>query len=295
MFAKVATGIVVGLSCACAALAQPSLPLISANEAKAHLIQRVEPTIPPLAKTLKVGGTVKLRLTVSPSGHVVDVRTLSGNPILANAAVEAARQWTYKPFQVQGRPLQVATDIELEFPGGMSAEEGAVRSRFFPLEDKCRDLLDRREYSSAEATCRQAVQLSDQLPTDAVLERSSPRSLLGHSIYLQQRYTEAVPIYEEALKLDQGYLKSNDADLASDYWNLGRAFGKIGDLQKADDLFAKAVSTFEAAILNLPDMKENYTRRLKRCLNEYSQLKAARGDDQAADQLQKKAAALTTN
>jgi len=55
--------------------------------------------------------------------------------------------------------------------------------------------------------------------------------------------------------------------------------------QLADGLYATAVSTFEASVLsvlNLPEMKENYTRRLKRSLNEYAQLKEAEGQNDAA-------------
>lgn len=99
-------------------------------------------------------------------------------------------------------------------------------------------------------------------------------------------------MYEEALDLDKAYRKSDDADLASDYWNLGRAYFSTGELTKADGLYQTAVSTFEAAIQSLPSMKENYTRRLKRCLTEYVKLKETMGQDVAAQELRKKADAL---
>ncbi|HEV3038052.1 MAG TPA: hypothetical protein VHA33_09735 [Candidatus Angelobacter sp.] len=95
-----------------------------------------------------------------------------------------------------------------------------------------------------------------------------------------------------AAELDLGYRKPDDADLASDYWNLGRAYAMTGQRDKADGLYATAVSTFEAAIRDLPQMKENYTRRLKRSLNEYAELKESLGQNDKAAELRKKAGAL---
>jgi TonB family protein len=278
--------------CVSIGMAQSAVPNVPAKGADDHLVNRVEPSTPPLAKTLKVGGTVKLQLTVSQTGEVVAVKTLSGHPMLVGAATEAAKKWKYRPFNVDGQPARMTTNVEISFAGGMSEDESAVRNKFFPLEDECRTLVNKGEYAAAEAKCREAVELSNRLPKDVILERSSARSLLANTIYLQRRYAEAIPIYEDALHLDQGYLKPDDADLASDYWNLGRAYGMVGQIAKADGLYATAVSTFEAAIKSLPDMKENYTRRLKRCLTEYGQLKEAQGQSDAAAALRKKASGL---
>jgi tetratricopeptide (TPR) repeat protein len=174
----------------------------------------------------------------------------------------------------------------------MSASEQATREKFFPKEDECRKLINVGKYADAERECRRAVEVSNDLPKEIVLERSSARALLANAIFLQKRPSEAIPLYEEALELDKGYRKSDDADLASDYWNLGRAYSVIGDLSKADGLYRTAVSTFEAAIENLPSMKDNYTRRLKRCLGEYAKLKEATGQNDAARELRRKAEAL---
>lgn len=262
------------------------------SEAKNHVIQRVDAPIPPLARVARIGGTVKLDLTVSESGDVVAVNVISGHPMLVTSAVDAARKWKYKPFENDGKPIQAITEVELSFPGGMSEDEGAVRNKFFPVENECRSLVNKGQYSDAETKCREAVEISNHLPKEVVLERSDARSLLANSIFLQKRFEESIPIYEEALKLDQGYRKPDDADLASEYWNLGRACAMVGQIDKADGLYATAVSTFEAAIRGLPEMKENYTGRLKRSLKEYAQLKEAEGQHDKASELRKKADSL---
>lgn len=273
--------------------AQPeSLRVVTAAEAESHLENKVEPIVPSIARTLRVGGTVKLHIGISALGAVSFIKVISGPPMLTPSAMDAVRKWKYKPFIEEQKPTAVETDVELFFPGGMSAAESATRNKFFPIEDECRRLLDGGKYADSERQCRKAIELSNELPKDAILERSAPRSLLGHSILLQGRVAEAVPLYEEALALDKGYRKPDDADLASDYANLARAYSLLGQFAKADGLYATSVQTFEAAIQSLPEMKENYSRRLKRTLNEYANLKEAAHDSAAAKQLRQKAATL---
>lgn len=272
--------------------AQVAPTRVPSSEAKAQVIQRVDPAIPPLAKAARIGGTVKLDLTISESGDVAAVKVISGHPMLVTSAVDAAKKWKYKPFESDGKAIQAITEVELNFPGGMSEDESGVRNEFFPVENECQGLVNKGQYSDAETKCREAVEISNHLPREVVLERTGARSLLANSIFLQKRFEESIPIYEEALKLDQGYRKPDDADLASDYWNLGRACAMVGQLDKADGLYATAVSTFEAAIQGLPEMKENYTGRLKRSLKEYAQLKDAEGQHDRATELRKKADSL---
>jgi tetratricopeptide (TPR) repeat protein len=175
----------------------------------------------------------------------------------------------------------------------MSEKESDVRNKFFPVEQECRQLINADRYTDAEQKCRNAVALSDRLPSDVVLERSDARSLLANAIFLQRRFSDAIPIYEQALDLDRGYRKPDDADLASDYANLGRAYAMNGELVKADDLYAKAITTFRAAIQSLPSMYENYSRRLQRTLKEYAELKDAEKQTEAASELRKQASEIT--
>jgi len=282
--------LLVVLLCAPTANAQSDTPkTVSTAEATTHLVQRAEPTIPPIAELVETGGKVRLHIVISPLGQVSSVTLLSGHPLLAEAAIDAVKQWKFKPFLEGETPVTVATDVEVDFPSGMSESESAVRSDYFRVEDECRSLMKDGEYVEAEPKCREAVEISNRLPKEIVLERSSALSMLANSIFSQRRFADAIPLYEHALELDKGYLKSNDADLASGYANLGRAYAITGSLSKADGLYATAVATFEAAIKNLPSMSENYSRRLARTLNEYAQVKDAEGQTEAASALRQQA------
>jgi len=67
------------------------------NGVERKLITRVEPAYPETLKRLNIGGTVRLQLTVAPKGNIESVQLLGGNPILAEAAVAAVKQWMYTP------------------------------------------------------------------------------------------------------------------------------------------------------------------------------------------------------
>lgn len=262
---------------------------IPSDEAEKHLVENVEP---PTASATRVGGTVAAEIVVATDGTVESVKITTGPAMLQQSAADTIKQWKFSPFVKDGRPIQVRTRVAVFFPGGMSKDELTARKAYFPLEDKCRMLVNLQSNSQAEKTCSDAVELSNELPPDAVLERSTALSLLGHALLLQGKAQEALPRYAEALALTEKVLKADDADLATNYVNLGRAYFRLGELQKADRLYGRAVATFEAAIASLPAMKENNTRRLKRTLMEYSQVKRAMGEFDAAEGLEKKAGAL---
>jgi TonB family protein len=269
--------------------AQDDLPVIPKDEAAKHLIKKVEPITPPIAKVAKIGGPVAADILIALDGSVESVKITSGAPLLLQAATAAIKQWKFDPFIENGQPIRVQTHVEVVFAPQTPKDEQTARQAFFPAEDKCRQLINEQNYADAEKICSDAAALSNKLPVDAVLEQSGAQSLLGHALLLQGKTEEALPHYREALKLEQNFLKPDDADLATDYVNLGRAYFRLGDFDKGDQLFSKGVATFEAAILNLPQEKENYTQRLKNTLLEYAQFKRAAGQTEAADALENKA------
>lgn len=76
--------------------------------------------------------------------------------------------------------------------------------------------------------------------------------------------------------------------------NLARAYFLTGQLDKADLMYDRSVAIFGAAIVALPDMRDNYTARLKQTLLEYAKLKDSRGEADSAKELERKAAELQT-
>ena len=80
-----------------------------------QLVKTVPPAYPPQALHAKVQGKVELQVTISKSGNVENVQLISGHPILASAAIDAVRQWQYKPYLLNGMPVEVETKVHVNF------------------------------------------------------------------------------------------------------------------------------------------------------------------------------------
>jgi periplasmic protein TonB len=82
---------------------------------EANLIHDVAPTYPPEAGRARVEGTVVLLAVIGKDGSVEDVRVESGLPILVQAAIDAVKQWRYKPYLLNGEPVEVDSRITINF------------------------------------------------------------------------------------------------------------------------------------------------------------------------------------
>jgi TonB family protein len=88
---------------------------VAPKDQEALLENKITPQYPPLAKAARVQGTVRFTALVDPQGRVQNVQLISGPPLLVSAATQAVRQWTYRPTLVNGTPVEVTTDIAVEF------------------------------------------------------------------------------------------------------------------------------------------------------------------------------------
>jgi TonB family protein len=88
---------------------------LAPDAASGSLLRRVEPEYPEQALARRVQGPVLLDVRISREGRVQDVKLVSGDPLLANAAVAAVRQWRFKPHTVNGHAVEMETKITLNF------------------------------------------------------------------------------------------------------------------------------------------------------------------------------------
>ncbi len=89
--------------------------MVSLGVMDASLIRRVQPEYPPIAKAIHLSGSVLLRAVIGTDGEVHEIEVLSGNPILAEAARAAVRQWRYRPTMLNGQAVEVETQITVNF------------------------------------------------------------------------------------------------------------------------------------------------------------------------------------
>ncbi len=81
----------------------------------AKLIYAPRPEYPPLAKMARIQGTVKLEAIIAKDGTIQDLKVLSGHPLLVKAALDAVKQWRYQPTLLNGQPVEVVTEIDVNF------------------------------------------------------------------------------------------------------------------------------------------------------------------------------------
>jgi len=84
---------------------------VASGTMTAHIVKKVEPIITPEISAAKPLGAVILHVIISKQGDVKDVTPISGSPILVNAVMDAAKQWKYRPYLVNGKPVEVDTTI----------------------------------------------------------------------------------------------------------------------------------------------------------------------------------------
>jgi TonB family protein len=87
---------------------------LSETASQGLLVKRLDPSYPDQAKEQKLEGAVHLQARINKAGDVTQVATISGNPVLAQAATAAVKQWKYKPYLVNGTPVEVLTPITVD-------------------------------------------------------------------------------------------------------------------------------------------------------------------------------------
>ena len=93
----------------------PQRVRISQGVTKGLLVQKIEPQYPPLARAARVQGDVVLSAVIDTNGQITNLQLVSGHPMLVPAAIAAVKQWRYKPYLLNGQPVEVETTITVIF------------------------------------------------------------------------------------------------------------------------------------------------------------------------------------
>jgi TonB family protein len=101
--------------------AQPKRIRVGGKVQHARLVRHVRPEYPALAKQARIDGLVVLNVAISPAGNVEEIDVESGHPLLIPAAVNAVKQWGYRPVLLNGVPVAVETEVQVTFALGDSA------------------------------------------------------------------------------------------------------------------------------------------------------------------------------
>ena len=108
-------GIISSAPVAVPKVATPQRVRVSSGVSTGLLIRKVQPNYPPLARQARIQGTVVLQAEISKEGTIQNLQLISGHPMLAPAAIEAVKQWRYKPYLLNGEPVAVETQVVVNF------------------------------------------------------------------------------------------------------------------------------------------------------------------------------------
>jgi periplasmic protein TonB len=90
-------------------------PLHVSHMSEGNLIRKVQPAYPQLARTARIQGSVVLQAVISKEGAIENLKVLTGHPMLVQSAIDAVRQWRYRPYILNGDPIEVETQIVVNF------------------------------------------------------------------------------------------------------------------------------------------------------------------------------------
>lgn len=97
----------------------PSAPTVhhppTSHMMEGNLIYRVQPEYPAVARQVRIQGLVVLRAIISRDGTIDNLQALSGYPLLIPSALNAVRQWRYRPYVLNGQPVEVETEVKVNF------------------------------------------------------------------------------------------------------------------------------------------------------------------------------------
>src|SRR5277367_2622993 len=271
---------------ALAVVAQTSVEIDRA-EAQKHLLKHVDPLYPAIAKAAQIQGEVVLQIEISEDGHVTNVKTLSGPPMLIGAAISAAKQWQYRPFERIGTPISVSVKVTVPFvlDTPVDPNDEKIAELYFPLSDKCNQLVIQRSDPAEQASaCEKAAEQADRFAKNSrFIERRSAYVYYATALMRDKRPKEAVAVGEKAIAVVlQGHDDGSGASAA--YGVTGQAKALSGDLVGADS-YLEIAEDYERKALDTPaghELSKDYSHALKTLLDFHAQVLTVLGEETKA-------------
>jgi protein TonB len=95
--------------------APPRKLTVSGGVLQGSAIKKVQPPYPPIARAARAAGAVQIQVTISEEGRVIEASVIGGHPLLRDAALQAAKQWVFKPTELTGVPVKVQGVLTFNF------------------------------------------------------------------------------------------------------------------------------------------------------------------------------------
>jgi tetratricopeptide (TPR) repeat protein len=228
------------------------------------------------------------------------VTVLSGHPLLVQAAINAAKQWAYKPFVVDGQAVNISTVIEVPFSLGISEADSRLEQQnndaYFRSEGECRKLLREHKFSDANDVCTSLPQLAGKLPPERKNERRLANQFAGSVLFNEKKFPGALQYYEREVAIAEESLKPYEAELGYAYHDVARGYHVTGDPAKAQRYYEKSEQTLRQAREHIEGdfLKNEYSKAIQSVLRDYIVLLGQTGQDKLTMDAQERLKAITT-
>jgi TonB family protein len=288
---------VLAISTASLAQTTPTPLVVDAATAQLHILHRYEPMYPPIALAAHVSGDVKLQFEIDTQGHVVGLRVVSGPAMLAGAALDAVRHWDYTPFESDGHPVPVLSDVVVSFPSKLFKGSKLPEPVHIDMDDCTQALKDQKHPEKAVKPCDHAAAQAEKNPPSIRFEFSHAALESAAIADVHAGHPAEALSYLDTLAswIDESH--SDDFAEISNVYSLraqvravgGNAAGAEQDAASAEDAIRKALSwhpvpekpvSLPAGVTALSpgiDYHATYTARLKETLKLHATLLSALG------------------
>ena len=289
------------LAAATASIARAQHALsVDEPDIRQHIQQQVPPVYPPIAKAAHVVGTVVLSVKIDALGKVESVQVSSGPPMLRQAAVNALKQWTFQPFEKDGKPTAATGQVSLIFDLGKddpTPEEEKTAKEYFPLFIQCtRAVPTHTDPAGTAAICDHAARIAEQFaPDKRFIEKRGSFVWAAWADANNNDFNSALSWAKKAVAVVQLGHDDNSGSNAA-YTVLALAEAKTGDLQSADKDFTTAEEFGRKAIAWAKQVGfehgDSYSRSLNQDLRIHAQVLQALNRTEEAQKKLDEAATL---
>lgn len=269
-----------------------TLDSIAVDEAtiQQHIMRRVAPVFPPIAKAARIVGTVVFDVQIDRAGKVTSTKIVSGPAMLRQAAVDAVKQWTFRPFEKDGNPADAAGRIAITFTLGKNdptPDEDRIAQAYFPLSDKCRkEVSAHSDPKEAASTCGEAANLAEQFANDRrFIEKRSAYVWATYAFLAANHPQTALQWGEKAVSTVQLGHDDNSGSNAA-YSVRAYAEARSGNLDAADRDLDTAEEFQRKGIVwaekEAPELARSYKQSLVQDLRIHAQVLNALGKAEKA-------------
>jgi TonB family protein len=273
---------------------------VEAADAQKHLAAHADPVYPAIAKATRVEGQVEIAVEIDSDGKVASEKVVSGPPMLRQSALDAIKEWQFKPFEIRGTATSVSTTLTVSFSlekqkDGPTAGQEKAAQAWFPLSNKCRSALKEQNTQDALDHCKEALDTAlragDLTSSDQLALLDSHQSY-GHALLGAGKLQDALIEEDKAVEVARTHLKQTDQEYAMPFYWRAIAEARLGQGEAASADLTVAEETHRRAIAHLPEMKKMYGQYLASILKQHATLLDEMGKPAEAAKLRAEASSF---